>query len=192
MPAEPAKERRPLQALRPKPPPLNRETVVPQLKGCLDAIIKAAGFNLKYQLQLPDAGKTPEHERAEIIVEFDGPDSDLLLERGAELLQALEHVVVRGIRLEREQHDRISFDCGHYHADRLAELKLSAQVAAERVRESRMPFRFNPMSSRDRRVIHLALQSQAGVRTASEGMGDRRRVVVYPVSGRPNPSSSSR
>ncbi len=190
MPAEPAKDRKPPQAA---PPPFRREAVVPELKRCLDAILRAANFDLKYQLQFPEpAARNPEHERAEIVVEFDGPDRDLLLERGAELLQALEHVVVRCIRLERELHDRVQFDCGHYHADRLAELKLSAQVAAERVRETRLPFRFHPMSSRDRRVIHLALQSQPGVRTASEGAGERRRVVVYPVSGRSHPAKPSR
>jgi spoIIIJ-associated protein len=182
MSTEPTRDLRPSQD---GPGRLDRQALVAELKRCLDTILRAGRFDLRYQIQLPEPGAAgPEHERAEIVAQLDGPDRDLLLERGAELLQALEHVAVRWLRLDRELHDRVRLDCGHYHADRLAELKLSAQVAAERVRESRAPFRFNPMAARDRRIIHLALQGQAGVRTASEGVGEQRRVVVFPAAAR--------
>jgi spoIIIJ-associated protein len=54
-------------------------------------------------------------------------------------------------------------------------------VAAQRVRETGQAFRLNPMSSRERRIVHLALSGAAGVRTTSEGMGDRRQIVIYPT-----------
>jgi len=159
---------------------LDQEAAVSELRRYLDTFLRAGRFDLRYQIQLQE----PAAGGPEIVVQFDGPDRDLLLERGAELLQALEHIAVRWLRLDRKMHDRVRFDCGTYHADRLAELQLSAQVAAERVRESRAPFRFNPMAARDRRIIHLALQGQAGVRTASEGVGEQRRVVVLPAESR--------
>ncbi len=164
---------------------LDRETVVSELRRYLDTILRTGRFDLRYQIQLQEpAAAKEERGTPEIVVQFDGPDRDLLLERGAELLQALEYIAVRWLRLDRESHDRVSFDCGSYHADRLAELQLSAQVAADRVRESRAPFRFNPMAARDRRIIHLALQGQAGVRTSSEGVGPQRRVVVLPADAK--------
>ena len=178
MAPEPARSPKPAQD---SAAPLDREALVAELKRCLDTILRAGHFNLRYQIQLPSAAAGPRQDRAEIVAELEGPDSDLVLERGAELLHALEHVAVRWLRLDRELHERIRLDCGHYHADRLAELKLSAQVAAERVRESRTPFRFNPMTAADRRIIHLALQDEPGVRTASEGVGMQRRVVVLPA-----------
>jgi len=183
MSPEPARDARPSPAVR---GPLDREAAVSELRRYLDTILRAGRFDLRYQIQLqePAAGAGPERGTPEIVVQFDGPDRDLLLERSAELLQALEHIAVRWLRLDRELHDRVRFDCGTYHADRLAELQLSAQVAAERVRESRAPFRFNPMAARDRRIIHLALQGQAGVRTSSEGAGPQRRVVVLPADVR--------
>ena len=54
-------------------------------------------------------------------------------------------------------------------------------VAAERVRETHEPFRFNPMAARERRIIHLVLKDQPGIRTTSEGNGEMRQVVVFPA-----------
>jgi spoIIIJ-associated protein len=157
---------------------LDRDTVVAGLKNYLDTIIRAGQFNLTYEIEVKDG------DNAEIVAQLDGPDRDLLLERGADLLQSLEHIAVRWLRLDRELHDRVRLDCGSYHADRLSELQLSAKVAAQRVRETRTSFRFNPMGAADRRVIHLTLQNAPGVRTSSEGVGDKRHVVILPVSQR--------
>ena len=78
------------------------------------------------------------------------------------------------------QPHRIAFDCMNYRSARLEELKLSADVAAEKVRKTKMPYSFAPMSSRERRVVHLALKDQADLRTESEGEGPQRHLVVYP------------
>jgi spoIIIJ-associated protein len=167
-----------IKAPQQSPARLDQEALVAGLKRYLDTILRAGHFNLSYEIE------RQEGERSEIVVKLDGPDRDLLLERGGELLQALEHIAVRWLRLDRELHDRVRLDCGTYHEDRLTELQLSAKVAAQRVRETRAPFRFNPMSSADRRIIHLTLQGAAGVRTSSEGVGDQRHVVVLPVQAR--------
>ena len=106
---------------------------------------------------------------------FSGADQDFLLERNAELLLALEHVGHRWLRLDPRLHDRVRFDCGEYRALRLEELKLSARVAAQRVRETGQAFRFNPMSPRERRSDPLGIEWRAGC------ADDERR------SGRPPP-----
>jgi spoIIIJ-associated protein len=178
VPSEP-ENRRPAKD---QPVPPGRDALVTSLKQCLDAILRAGRFRLTYEIQ--DHPADSQGANAEIVAQLDGADRELLLERNAELLQALQHIVVRWLRLDREFHDRVRLDCGTYHADRLAELQLSAKVAAQRVRETRSPFRFNPMTAADRRIIHLALQGAAGVRTASEGVGDQRRVVVLPITAR--------
>jgi R3H domain-containing protein len=125
--------------------------------------------------------KPDEFERPEIVVIFDGPDKELLLERGAELLLALEYLAVRSLRLEPPFFDRIRFDSGDFRSLRIAELMLSAKVAAQRVRETKQPFRLNPMAPRERRIVHLALKDLQGIRTTSEGIGEERQVVILPV-----------
>jgi len=118
----------------------------------------------------------------DLFVDLDGRDKEILLERGAEVLTAFEHLAFRALRLEPEWHDRIQIDCAGYRALRLEELRMTARIAAERVQTSRQPFRLNPMSSQERRVVHLALKDMAGVRTESVGMGDRRQVVIHPAN----------
>jgi predicted RNA-binding protein Jag len=127
------------------------------------------------------ADKPDEFERPEIVVVFDGPDKELLLERGAELLLGLEYLAVRSLRLEPPFFDRIRFDSGDFRSLRIAELMLSAKVAAQRVRETKQPFRLNPMAPRERRIVHLALKDHAGIRTTSEGVGEERQVVILPI-----------
>lgn len=55
--------------------------------------------------------------------------------------------------------------------------ELAYQVAAK-VRRTRQDVVLAPMSARDRRVIHLTLQSDDNVSTFSQGEGDMRRVVI--------------
>ncbi|HVB58695.1 MAG TPA: R3H domain-containing nucleic acid-binding protein [Candidatus Acidoferrales bacterium] len=160
--------------------PLDREHATAELKRFLDLAISEMQLAVEYGISSGESGTPP--SEAGIEVAFRGQDEGLLLERNAELLIALEHIAHRWLRLDPRMHDRVRFDCSDYRATRLEELKLSARVAAQRVRETGQPFRFNPMSSRERRIIHLELNGAAGVRTVSEDAGDRRHLVIYPVS----------
>lgn len=158
---------------------LDRERAVAELRRFLDLALREMQIAVTYEIAARAADAPP--EEADIVVAFHGEDENLLLERNAELLLALEHVAHRWLHLDPRLHDRVRFDCGDYRATRLEELKLSARVAAQRVRETGQPFRFNPMSSRERRIIHLELNDAPDVRTVSEGSGDRRQLVIYPA-----------
>src|ERR1051326_5528862 len=120
-------------------------------------------------------------ETPDVVVKFSGGDVDLLLSNKAELLLALEHVTMEMLRMPSEDHSRISFDANDYRLLRIEELRLSAVTAAEKVKRTGVPFRFNPMNSRERRVIHLALRTETAVRSESLGSGPQRQVVVYPA-----------
>jgi spoIIIJ-associated protein len=96
-------------------------------------------------------------------------------------LLALEHITMEMLRMPSEDHSRISFDANDYRLLRIEELRLSATTAAEKVKRTGVPFRFNPMNSRERRVIHIALRNETAVRSESFGSGPARQVVVYPA-----------
>ncbi|MBB5318500.1 Jag family protein [Tunturibacter empetritectus] len=114
-----------------------------------------------------------------ICVEFTGTDTPLLLARNGELLHAIEHLAAKILRLEPEEHDLIFFDAEGFKANRDRELQHSAETAIEQVRATGRPYSFPPMTSRERRMLHLAL-AKSGLPTASSGEGPGRFVVLYP------------
>src|SRR5271165_7095983 len=138
-------------------------------------------LRLKYRITAGAGAADPDGlENREIYVELAGPDVALLTERGGEVLRSLEHIAAKIIRLEPEEHDKVSFDANQFKALRAGELKLTAETAAESVRKTGHPFSFAPMSSRERRMLHLALKAFDDVETASSGEGLGRYVVAYP------------
>ncbi|MGE5646347.1 MAG: protein jag [Acidobacteriota bacterium] len=156
------------------------ESVVAQAGAFLDNILSKAGLSVKYVVEEGEA-RHPDFENPDIVVKFSGPDVDLLLENKAELLLALEQLTMEVLRMPQEEHARLCFDANDYRMLRIEELRMSALTAAERVKRTGAPFRFNPMNSRERRIIHLALRNEPAVRSESAGMGPGRMVVIYPA-----------
>lgn len=156
------------------------ESLQPRLDGFLNPLLSNAGFELTYKLITP-ANPHPEVENPEVTVIFSGADVEMLLVNRAELLLALEHISMEALRLPAEDHSLISFDANDYRMMRVEELRMSALAAAEKVKRSRVPFHFNPMSSRERRIIHLALRDEKDLRSESLGVGPARAVVVVPA-----------
>lgn len=161
---------------------LDHTAISAELRRCLDTLLQKSRFQLTYEIHTAGPASTKEFESPEIVVEFKGRDQDLLLEHNAELLLALEHIALRWLWLDPQFYGRVRFDAAGYRGIRIEELKLSARVAAGRVRETHAPFRFNAMSSRERRILHLVLKEEPGVRSESEGSGEDRQVVVYPAN----------
>ena len=150
-----------------------------QINEFLKGVVHNGGLRLKYRISVdPPMAQDRDWEKPEILVELSGPDSPLLLERGAELLRSIELLAMEMLRLPGNEHEKICFDCMNHRAMRLEELRLAAGVAAERVRKTGVPYKFAPMSSRERRIVHLALRDQQDLGTDSQGEGGRRYVVV--------------
>lgn len=145
----------------------------------MSAIIRNAGFELR--LQVTKAGNLhPDFENPEIVVQFSGRDVDILLANKAEVLLAMEQLTMEMLAMTADEHSLLQFDANDYRALRIEELRMSAVMAADRVKRTHVPFEFSPMNSRERRIIHLALRNEPAVRSESSGVGPRRQVIVYP------------
>ena len=153
----------------------------PKIEEFLRPVLKSGGFELNFEIA-EGASADPEIENPEVIVRFGGKDVELLLANRAELLLALEHVTMEALAVPSEDHSKLSFDANDYRMLRIEELRMSALAAAEKVHRTGNYFEFNPMNSRERRVIHIALRNDAAVRSESLGWGPQRHVIVYPAS----------
>jgi spoIIIJ-associated protein len=116
-----------------------------------------------------------------MYVELAGPDVPLVTQHNGELLRALETIAAQILRLDQREQDLVSFDAGNFKALRAAELRLQAEVAADKVIRSGIPFAFPPTNSRERRLLHMAFRDIEGVETASSGEGQDRFLAVYPA-----------
>lgn len=155
-------------------------SIGPRIDSFLRHVLQSGGFHANFEIH-DAAPAADDFETPDLLVKFSGPDVDLLLSNRAELLLALEHITMEMLRIPSEDHSRISFDANDYRALRIEELRLAATTAAEKVKRTGVPFRFNPMNSRERRVIHLALRNETAVRSESIGSGPARQVMVYPA-----------
>jgi spoIIIJ-associated protein len=159
------------------------------IASLLQSFISSGNLRLRFRVTVrslkPKAGiaakaqHVPADGRRDLAVEFSGPDTQLLTARNGELLNALEHIATKVLRLEPEDHDRVSFDAEGFKADRDRRLRESAVAAIERVRATGRTYSFPAMTSRERRMLHMVL-AESGLRTASSGEGPGRFVVLYP------------
>jgi spoIIIJ-associated protein len=161
-------------------PKYSVEETGPRIEQFLHEIIANGKFDLKFKVE-PGEQAHPDFENPDIVVKFTGDDVDLLLANRAEFLLALELVTQESLRLHSDDHSRISFDANDYRSLRIEELRMSASAAAEKVKHTGTPFRFNPMNSRERRVLHIALRNETELRSESAGAGPYRHVVIYPA-----------
>jgi spoIIIJ-associated protein len=165
----------------------------------LQAFTSSGGLRLRFRVKArsmkqrtsdsPESSEGSESATAEegvgkdgpraLYVEFTGPDTALLTARNGELLNALEHIATKILRLEPEEQDRVSFDADQFKANRDRQMRASASAAIERVRNTGEPHAFPPMNSRERRMLHMLL-AESGLPTASSGEGPGRFVVLYP------------
>ncbi len=162
----------------------------PRIDAFLRRVLDRAGFKLKFEIREGET-RHPDFENPDLVVRFSGYDIDALLANKAELLLALEQLTMEALRMSPEDHSRLCFDANDYRMLRIEELRLSAITAAERVQRSGVPFRFNPMNSRERRIIHLALRDIPAVRSESAGVGPQRQVVIYPAGMPAQPQAAA-
>jgi spoIIIJ-associated protein len=172
----------------------DRDAAADALRKFLEDTVRAGKLQLTVSVRVLGAADGEAHasREEEVVADLDGRDKEFLLERSAEALKALEHLAYRALRLEPAFHEKIHLDCGGYRALRFEELRMTARVAAERVQASKQSFRLNPMSSRERRIVHMALKEMSGVRTESVGVGEERQVVIHPAAADGSGAASRR
>ena len=111
----------------------------------LQAVVTHGGLRLKYRIIVdPPLPENRDWEKPEILVDFAGPDSALLLDRGGELLRALELLALEMLHLSSGEHEKICFDSQNRRSMRIQELRTAANVAAEKVRRTGTPYHFSP------------------------------------------------
>lgn len=120
-------------------------------------------------------------DEEEIHVDVWGEDLGILIGRGGSTLQALQDLVSTIIRRKRDESRRIVVDVERYKERRRQKLREYAERMADKALATRKPVRLEPMTARERKVIHDALKDINGVQSKSEGEDPDRRIVISPA-----------
>ncbi len=116
-----------------------------------------------------------------IVVTCSGDDVGLLIGRHGSTIDAVQYLLnVIAYRAYGEEKKDVVVDAAGYRARRRATLEGMADEIAGRVRATGEREELEPMTSVERKVVHLRLKEAAGVATASEGTEPNRYVVVLP------------
>ena len=114
------------------------------------------------------------------MINLVGEDVGVVIGRYGETLKALEYLTNLACHDDMSTR-RVRFDCGGYRQRREQTLsRLAESIARESLRKG-TPVSLEPMSSWERRIVHLALKENKEVETKSIGEEPSRRVLVCPV-----------
>jgi spoIIIJ-associated protein len=109
---------------------------------------------------------------------LEGEDGGVLVRRGGEGLQALQHIVATAFRKQLGDDNRIVIDCNGFRKDKDAELRQMARFIAEKARSSGMPQEMGPLNPYERRIVHLAIAEDPSVTSESIGDAFLKTVII--------------
>lgn len=143
----------------------------------LREVIEKMGMSCEVHLEEPGEGDQP----SDIFLQIEGPDAGRLIGKKGLTLGALQYLVYRVVNRPGLGRRHVLVDAEGYAARREDQLAAMARRLGKQAVSDGKIITFEPMSPRDRRVVHLALAKFPGVVTQSQGEGADRRVQIIPV-----------
>lgn len=149
----------------------------------LDAIADAGAASIQEitrRLGIEATVEEYEGDEGEIILDIVGDDLGILIGRHGRTLDALQVLVSAITNRRLDIRYPLVVDVSGYRHRRRLKLEEIARRTADRAARQHRPIALRPMTSFERRVIHMVLRDDRRVTTESEGEDPRRMVVVRP------------
>ena len=145
------------------------------IKKEIESFFHALGFSEELEYIEVHQGIT-----SRFSVHMRGNVSMLIGEQGNNLV-AVEHILKKVINKKKgEEEQKFTLDINDYRMKRMEDLKQDVKNAAREVRTYHRESPLRPMSSFERRIVHLLLEEYPDITTESIGDDPRRRVVIKP------------
>lgn len=132
-----------------------------EITAFVQQVVSAMGTSLQVT-----AEETPDGTR----INVEGEDGGVLVRRGGEGLQALQHLVATTFRRQLGDDQRVVIDCNGFRRDKDAELRQMAKFIAEKALSTGIAQEMGPLNPYERRIVHMAVTEDP--RVSSESIGD--------------------
>jgi spoIIIJ-associated protein len=148
--------------------------VTPAIKA--KEFIEKVVSNMGIDCKIVEAEKND--DSVDFILEGESDELGILIGHHGDVLESLQYLASLAANRGTDDFYRISIDVNDYRKKREETLRALARKKAARVAKYKRSFVFEPMSAKDRRIIHSELQDFEGVNTHSVGQDDERKVII--------------
>jgi len=141
------------------------------VKNFLREVTLAMGLSVRIETNLKER---------HLYVTMFGENMGILIGKRGQTLDALQYLTHLAINKNGSKLLSITLDTENYRKRRRETLEALAKSLARRVKDKKQPIKLEPMSSPERRAIHITLQYDKFINTYSEGEEPFRNVVIAP------------
>lgn len=144
------------------------------VRETLDGIIEKANLELVYEIS--------SDEEKNIHIDLSGKDEPLVLERNAQMMDALQLLLLRVLqhRFQEERVD-VTIDCGNFQKQANDALIEMAEKLRDKALNSNKTVYFRALPPKERKIVHQFLASDGRVKSRSVGDGMFKRIKVFPI-----------
>ncbi len=144
-------------------------------RAALERIVNAITTDAEIQVE-----KDPQ----QIQLKVAGGNAAMLIGKKGQTLEAIQTIIDKIVNRHHNHNQngkiRVQVDVEGYRENRKTNLEKLAVRLADKSKRIRKPISLGQMSAYERRIIHLALKDDPGVRTKSKGDGYMRKLVIFP------------
>lgn len=127
-----------------------------------------------------DATIKSEQSKDKLLFSISGGDSGVLIGKRGQTLEAIQYLLEKMINKKTTNKIRVMVDVEGYLEKRKANLQQMASRMAEKAKKIRKPVTIGQMNAHDRRIVHIHLKDENGIRTQSIGDGYYRKLMIFP------------
>ena len=118
--------------------------------------------------------------REKFFFSVTGGDSGVLIGKRGQTLEAIQYLLEKMINKRTTKKIRVMVDVEGYLEKRKNNLKQLASRMAEKAKKIKKPVTIGQMNAHDRRIVHIHLKDESGIRTQSIGDGYYRKLMIFP------------
>ena len=127
-----------------------------------------------------DADVAVQPSRGKLFFTVTNGQSGVLIGKRGQTLEAIQYLLEKMINKKSAQRVRVLVDVEGYLEKRKANLQQMALRMAAKAKRTKKPVTIGQMNSHDRRIVHIHLKDEKGVRTQSIGDGYYRKLMIFP------------